>query len=237
MKPPASDVAAQVSPQEIRQVDRVLRRAYGVPQARRTAGDALGGLVGTILSQHTSAANSSRAYENLRRAFPRWSDVARASEAAIARAIGIGGLSRTKSKWIRQLARNLTTPAGRQWLASLSRMRAVAALEALQALPGVGLKTAACVLLFDLGKPVFPVDTHIHRIARRLRWLPLSATAEQTGRALDTLVPNLVKYSLHVNLVRHGREICLSRVPRCSICPIEQHCQQVGVARPRIGEV
>jgi len=223
-----SPPAALVSPQETAGVDRLLRRTYGSPNPRPSR-DVLGGLIGTILSQHTSAANSRRAFANLRRRFPRWPDVARANEAAIARQIAVGGLSRAKAKWIKELAANLSTSAGRRWLSSVARMAPHDALERLQSLPGVGLKTAACVLLFDLGKPVFPVDTHVHRISRRLGWLPPSATAEQAGRALDALVPNRIKYSLHVNLVRHGREICLARMPRCSICPLEQRCKKVGV--------
>lgn len=236
MRRPPAIRAALVSPQQVRQVDRRLRRAYGVPQPRPSR-DVLGGLVATILSQHTSAANSSRAYANLRRRFPRWSDVARASEASIARQIGVGGLSRAKSKWIRELARNLSGASARRWLNSLAQMAPAAALEELQSLPGVGLKTAACLLLFDLNRPVFPVDTHLHRIARRLGWLPPSASAEQTCLALDAVVPNPLKYSLHVNLVRHGREICLARTPRCSICPLEQHCAKVGVVLPNTEEV
>ena len=234
-KPPAARPAS-VSPQQVREVDRRLRRAYAVPQPRPSR-DLLGGLVATILSQHTSAANSSRAYSNLRRRFARWSEVARASEAAIAQEIGVGGLSRAKSRWIRELARNLSGPGGRRWLGSLAKMAPPAALERLTSLPGVGLKTAACVLLFDLGKPVFPVDTHVHRIARRLGWLPPKTTAEATCLALDALVPSGIKYSLHINMVRHGRGICLARAPRCALCPIEKQCKKVGLAAPRPREV
>lgn len=212
----------------ISRVDALLRRAYGTPEARPT-GDLLGGLVGTILSQHTSAANSRRAYANLRRRFPQWEAVARASEAAIAEAIAVGGLARIKSKWIRQLAANLSGAPGRTWLGDLERMPVEEAMAQLRALPGVGLKTAACVLLFDLGKPIFPVDTHVHRIARRMGWAPPEASAEATFAVLDPLVPPGIKHSLHVNLVRHGREVCLARRPRCAICPLEGSCAKVGV--------
>ena len=113
---------------------------------------------------------------------------------------------------------------GRLSLAHLRRMDDDKAMEYLLGLPGVGPKTAACVLLFGMGRDVFPVDTHVHRVCRRLGLVPDNATAEQTQEMMAGIVPSGRALSLHLNLVRHGREVCRAQKPLCHVCPLSRLC-------------
>jgi len=150
----------------LRRVAERLAGAYGRPRRRR--GDPLDVLVETVLSQNTSDLNSGRAFRSLKAAFPTWPAVAGASPAAVERAIRVGGLARTKSRRIQALLLALEAREGGYDLRVLRRLDAARAAERLAGLPGVGPKTRACVLLFACGHPAFPVDTHVHRIVRRL---------------------------------------------------------------------
>src|SRR5262249_33658202 len=133
-------------------------------------GDALGGLIATVLSQHTSDLNSERAYATLVENFPTWEAVRDAPVEAVAGAIRSGGLAQQKAPRIPGILRELTThaPGARLSLDHLNALPLGEALTYLQGFPGVGPKTAACVLLFSLGRPAFPVDTHVWRVTRRL---------------------------------------------------------------------
>ena len=168
-------------------VDRRLARAYGRP--RRERRDPLDTLVETVLSQHTSDRNSGRAFASLKSAFPTWERAARAPQPALEDAIRVGGLARVKSVTIRRLLSEVRRREGGYDLHPLRRLRHAAARERLRDLPGVGPKTRACVLLFACGKPAFPVDTHVHRIVRRLGLVPdgaSAAAAQDAARARHT---------------------------------------------------
>lgn len=202
---------------------RTLSRAYG-PLPPRRSGDLIGELVATILSQNTSDVNSGRAYRSLRRRFPAWSAVAEAPVREIARAIRSGGLANIKAPRIRDALRHIREREGRLSLARLSRMSDREAVEHLTSLHGVGIKTAACVLLFAMNRPVMPVDTHVHRVTRRLGWIPDRTPPERAGALLESFVPPRLIYGTHIYLVWHGRRTCKARRPRCGECVIARHC-------------
>lgn len=211
---------------------RRLRRAYGPPPAPRRLAP-LEELVLTVLSQNTNDTNRDRAYADLRARFPTWDDVADAPAPAIALAIRRGGLGPTKSVRLRGILRDLRARGHPLDDRAFRRMRSTALWDLLVGLHGVGPKTAACVLLFSLGRPFFPVDTHVHRVARRLGLVPEGADAARAQELLQEAVPAAHVYELHMLLIRHGREVCVARRPFCSRCPLRSLCPRVGVTDAR----
>ena len=210
--------------QAVLQVHKALSRAYG-PLPRIGQADPLGQLVETILSQNTSDRNSHRAYQSLRRKFPRWSAVAEAPASAIAAQIRQGGLANIKAPRIKNVLKIIRDREGRLSLARLSRMGDEEATSYLTSLPGVGVKTANCVLLFSLRRPVMPVDTHVDRVTRRLGWINKRMPIEKAGAFIQPFVPPKLMLPVHVYLVWHGRRICKAGTPRCSECVIRRHCK------------
>ena len=186
-------------------------------------------LVATILSQHTSDTNSSRAFAELKRRFPTWPEVVSAPAADVAAAIQIGGLANIKAPRIQAALRAAETafPAGA--FDALNRLPVNDARAALLALPGIGPKTASCVLLFSLGIPAMPVDTHVHRVARRIGILELKANAGSAHEILESRLNDDLDnvYSFHVNAVHHGRQVCKARNPLCGQCCINDICDYV----------
>jgi endonuclease-3 len=215
-----------VPPRSLRvRLERVadrLARVYGRPRRRR--GDPVDVLVETVLSQNTSDLNSGRAFRSLKAAFPSWPAVAGARPAAVENAIRTGGLARIKSRRIQALLAALRDREGGYDLRALRRLAPPAAAERLSGLPGVGPKTRACVLLFACGHPAFPVDTHVHRIVRRLGLVPPGAGAAQAQAVLEPEVPKGRALDLHLNLIRLGREVCRPRDPRCPSCALRRSC-------------
>lgn len=209
---------------EIGLVHRRLRRLYGPRPAPREKEEILDALIGTVLSQHTSDVNSSRAFASLKARFPNWDAARRASLATIRSSIRSGGLANVKAARIRAILREVHAERGETSLEHLKRVSAQRIKRELSRLPGVGPKTVACVLLFGLGRPDFPVDTHVHRVARRLGWVPPRASAEATYEHLTARVPAERMYELHVLLVNHGRQLCRARDPRCLECPLLPEC-------------
>lgn len=208
---------------EIAAVCRALERDYG-PLPPRKCEPPLSVLVATILSQNTSDINSQRAYRNLRRRFPGWAGVAAAEPRAIEAAIHCGGLAKIKAARIRAVLRLIREREGRLSLARLKTMRSADALAWLTGLPGVGVKTACCVLLFGLGRPVMPVDTHVYRIAGRLGWVRPKMPVDAVHVVLERLIPPRWILPVHLHLIAHGRRICRPRRPRCGECPLARHC-------------
>ncbi len=204
-------------------VHQLLREHYGEPQRRRSL-DPLSELVLTILSQNTADINSGRAYDALRQRFPTWEDVMQADTQQVAEAIRVGGLSQIKAPRIQAILRQLYEERGQLALDFLNDLSVEQAREYLMALHGVGPKTAACVLLFSLDKPSFPVDTHVHRVSRRIGLVPVRATPEKAGELLEKLVPEESYYSFHVLLIWHGRRLCKASSPRCEVCPVKAEC-------------
>lgn len=177
--------------------------------------------------------NRDRAYADLRARFATWDEVADAPLPAIARAIRHGGLGPTKSVRLREILRSLRSRGIALDERAFRGMRSRALWDLLVGLTGVGPKTAACVLLFSLGRPYFPVDTHVHRVARRLGLVPDDADAVRAQALLQEAVPANDVYDLHMLLIRHGREVCVARRPLCSRCSLAALCPRVGVVAPR----
>jgi endonuclease-3 len=221
-----------MSAASVRAVCRALGKEFGPVDPKRYRGDPLDELVATILSQSTTDTNSARAFASLKRRFPRWSMVLQAPPARIAAAIRPGGLANVKSKAIRNALRSIDEREGRL---SLSRLRSMSDEDAtayLTAIPGVGVKTASCVLLFAMGRNAFPVDTHVFRVTRRLGWLASPVPIERAGETLRRHIPDGLSLPLHLYLVWHGRRTCRAQRPRCSACPIRRRCAWGGPPRP-----
>jgi endonuclease-3 len=200
-----------------------LRKRYGELLPPRRS-DPLEELVLTVLSQHTSDVNAERAFESLRTAFPTWEDLVRAPTRTVADAIRSGGLADTKAPRIQAILREVAERRGAFDLSFLAGLSDDEARAELMSLPGVGPKTAAVVLSFSLGRDAMPVDTHVHRVTRRLGLVPQNASAERADRLLHELVPEGLRTPLHVALIRLGREICKAPIPRCRVCPLNDIC-------------
>lgn len=185
-------------------------------------------LIYTILSQNTSAANSDRAYESLVNRFETWQAVAGSPVEDIASAIKSGGLANIKAPRIKnillQIGERQHGDTNLDWLAELTDKEAI---DYLLGFEGVGRKTAACVLMFSLGRPALPVDTHVHRVAMRLGLIE-KVSADAAHDLLAQLVPAERVYSFHINMVAHGRQICHARGPKCSQCVLDRICRWAG---------
>jgi endonuclease III len=200
-----------------------LERTYGVPVNGRVS-DPLDMLVQIILSQATSDTNSHRTFAALKKRFPTWESASRARVETIALTIRSGGLANQKASVIKSLLRQIKEEHGTLDLSFLHRMNAREAREYLRQFRGIGPKTIACTLLFACRKDVFPLDTHIFRILRRVGLIPQKCTDARAHEIMDRIVPAGKFYSFHVNLIRHGRALCRPREPLCERCPIVEYC-------------
>jgi endonuclease-3 len=207
----------------MRTILRRLQTRYG-RRPWKCWGKGIDVLVGTILSQNTSNANSSAGYRQLRRRFKSWNAVAAAPVEEVERHIRVSGLSNQKAPRIQSILRQIKTEHGKIDLQFLSGFDEQQAYEYLTRFNGVGPKTANCVLLFAFGKGVFPVDTHIHRIARRLKLIGAKATAEQAHELLKPLIAPRDRYEMHVLLIEHGRRTCRAINPKCERCALLDVC-------------
>jgi endonuclease-3 len=214
---------ATATSRRVRAILTRLRTRFGELEPPRRD-DPLDELILTVLSQHTSDLNAERAFKQLRATFPTWQGVVDASTTAVADAIRSGGLADSKSPRIQAILREVRD---REWAFDLSSLRALSDADArvyLMSLPGVGPKTAAVVLSFALGRDAIPVDTHVHRVSKRLGLVPPNVSAERADRLLHELVPDGLRTPLHVALIRLGREICKAPIPRCRQCPLKDLC-------------
>ena len=222
---------SSVSPQDqLERVVAVLDDFYGRPvlAPRYPPVDEL---VFTVLSQNTADVNTERSFAALKARFPDWASARDAPVDDIEAAIALGGLAHTKAPRIKRILEALGEPSGEPDLGVLDGMDDAEALAYLTGLPGVGPKTAACVLLFALGRPVMPVDTHVHRVARRLGIIDVKVTAEQAHPLLTAMAGPADAaqiYAVHVDFVRHGRRICHARRPCCGECPLAGLCPSAG---------
>lgn len=181
-------------------------------------------LVATILSQNTSDVNSRRAFRSLVDNFIDWEAVATASVDEIAQSIRSGGLAEIKAGRIKLALQEIWKRRGCLDLNFLGELPLSEAKSWLRELPGVGPKTAGCVLLFSLGKPALPVDTHVFRVAKRLGLIDSKTSAERAHELLENMVPPMDIYQFHLHMVEHGRRICKAQRPHCSQCVLQQGC-------------
>lgn len=204
-------------------VYRVLNETYGRP-VWESHGPPLDVLVATILSQATADVNTSRAFAELTARFPDWESVMNAPTETIVAAIRSAGLSNVKGPRIQNALRHVYRERRELSLSFLEDMTTAQALAWLTNIEGIGPKTASIILLFAFGRDAFPVDTHVHRVTGRLGLIPPRMSAEKAHAFLAELGPPETYYPIHINLIRHGRQICHARSPQCHICPLQDWC-------------
>jgi endonuclease-3 len=220
--------AAQVDMARLRRLAQAVYRrliaAFGEPDWGSPMAP-IDELVSTILSQNTSDTNRDRAYTSLRRRFPTWEQVRDARPADVIDVIRVGGLANQKGPRIQAVLREISEQRGDLDLSFLSDMPLEEARRWLTGFHGVGPKTAAIVLQFSLGRPAFPVDTHIYRVTGRIGLRPLRMTVEQAHVHLEKLFKPEQYYAGHLNLIRLGRQVCHPRKPDCPHCPVRDVCE------------
>ncbi len=208
----------------------ILEQVFGIPYFRDAPeGDLLDELVGTILSQNTSDTNSRRAFEVLKQRYATWESVLNADPDQLEETIRAGGLAAIKSRRIQVILREIQEREGSLSLHRLSTVSNQEAMKYLLSLKGVGCKTAACLLMFGLGRDLCPVDTHVHRVANRLGWVK-TRQPDHTYEALQDQIPVGRAYSLHINLIRLGKIVCTARQPNCTHCPLAAYCPSAGIS-------
>ncbi|WP_395142812.1 endonuclease III domain-containing protein [Armatimonas sp.] len=201
-----------------------LDKEYGILQWR-SHGEPLEALMQTILSQATSDVNSGRAFDSLRRAFPGgWDEVRLAEVREIAAAIRCGGLADAKAPRLRAVLQEIYERVGTTDLEFLKTTPTEEAKAFLNSFHGVGPKTTACVLMFSLGRPVLPVDTHVYRVSHRLGLISEKLGEAKAHAALQSQLKDAEVYPYHVHLIRHGRRVCLAQQPRCEECVLAPRC-------------
>jgi endonuclease-3 len=217
------------SGRRVRAIRDRLRELYG-PLRNEPHGDPVHELVLTILSQNTSDTNRDVAYRRLRDRFPDWTAVRDAPTEEVVAAIRPGGLANTKGPRIQAVLAELGEEPDLDWLRDAPREEAI---EYLTSLPGVGRKTAACVMIFALGRPEIPVDTHVHRVGGRLGLFPPSISLEGAHDEMLAITDRDDAYELHMNLIAHGRRVCRPR-PRCGECALARMCvaRRAGLVDP-----
>jgi endonuclease III len=219
------------SKRRVRAIRDRLRELYG-RRVNHPHGHPIAELVRTILSQNTNDFNRDTAYDRLRERFPTWEEVRDAPLDQVAEAIRPGGLAPTKAPRIQEALRRIGDPPDLDWLACAPRSDAV---QYLTEIPGVGRKTAACVMIFALGRPEIPVDTHVHRVGGRLGLFRPNASFEEAHDEMLRITDPEDAYELHINLIEHGRRVCRPR-PRCNECALARMClyRRAGGGPPRV---
>ncbi|MGC8836972.1 MAG: endonuclease III domain-containing protein [Anaerolineae bacterium] len=219
---PLEDESTEALRRKALDVHRRLLEAYGEPKPRPS--DPIGTLVSTILSQNTNDRLRDQAFRRLRERFPTWEAVRDAPVEEIARAVQVSGLGAQKAQRIKAALERITEERGTLSLDFLQEMPLEEARRWLTSFNGVGPKTAAIVLLFALGMPAFPVDTHVHRVSKRLGLIPSRASREKAHGILEALLPPATYYPFHINIIRHGRAVCGARRPQCERCILRDLC-------------
>jgi len=204
-------------------IDRILTKVHGRKDAE-LEDDPLDTLVETILSQNTTDKNSHRAFQALKKAYPSWGSLMGEDADEVAKVIRSGGLAGIKASRILGALEFINRERGVLDLDFLRDMSPQDAEAWLAQMKGVGPKTRSIVLLFSLGMPAFPVDTHIHRVTKRIGLIGPRVSREQAQTDLAALVPRSEFFNYHINLIEHGRTVCNARKPRCSMCQISRYC-------------
>ena len=218
---PSKKVLVDQSKVEV--VNRMLLASYG-PRRRHAVRDPLDELILTILSQNTSDRNSGRAFQLLRKRYPTYTDVLEAPTDEIYEVIKPAGLGNIKAPRIQNTLAEILKQRGELRIDFLRDMPMAEAKAWLRSLPGIGPKTAACVLCFACDMPALPVDTHVHRVAFRLGLLASKVNADAAHELLEQAVPDADVYQFHVNMILHGRQVCHALRPECLRCPLAEIC-------------
>ncbi len=205
-----------------RRVHEKLLKVYGVP--RWTKLDGVSELVSTILSQNTNDGNRDLAYSRLRARFATWEQVRDAKTDDVIDAIRPAGLANQKGPRIQAALRHITQTRGVLNIDFLAQMPVNEARDWLLSINGVGPKTAAIVLLFCYDMPAFPVDTHVHRVTGRLGIIGEKVTADEAHDIMAAICPTGAEGAFHLNLIKHGREVCHARNPECAKCALTAMC-------------
>jgi endonuclease-3 len=208
---------------KVNTICKLLIQEYGDVIVERAL-DPIEELVFAILSQNTNDINSGRAFKSLQSAYATWEEVLGAPHSELAQVIRSSGPFRVKAERIQSTLAEIQRRVGSLNLSLLEDMDASEAMDWLTSLHGVGPKTAAIVLLFCFEKPVLPVDTHVWRVSKRLGIVPRKATRVKAQALLQEVVPLSCLFSMNHNLVKHGREVCIARKPRCEDCFLSKHC-------------
>ncbi len=214
----------------VRAIRDRLRLVYGIP-VERPHGDGIAELILTVLSQSTNDRNRDIAYLGLRERFPSWEEVRDAPVEIVEQAIRRGGISKVKSARIKAILLAVTETGPQPGVLSIDWVSQVPVPEAqayLCSLPGVGRKTAACVLLFSYGMHDVPVDTHVSRVGTRLGLFRPGAPFLEMHDTMLALTPTGEAWELHLNLLRHGRRTCDARRPACELCALRRMCPSAG---------
>jgi endonuclease-3 len=204
--------------------------AYGRP-VWQAGDDPVSQIVNTILSQSTTDINRDRAYRRLRERFPTWEAVRQAPGAEVQEAIRPAGLSAQRAPRIQETLDYIVEQRGELSLDFLRQMPVAEAQAWLTRIKGIGPKTAAIVLLFSLGMPAFPVDTHVQRVCQRLGLAPANAAAPKIEGIIESLMPADTFYPFHLNLIAHGRRVCKAQRPACAGCLLNDLCADYASRR------
>lgn len=208
---------------KIEEISNLLKQEYGIPE-RRNRRNGIETLIRVILSQNTNSKNSGRAYEALKEKFESPEDIMKANRKELAEIISVSGLHNMKAKRIQECLNRIKEERGKLSLEFLKDTDLDEAREWLTELPGIGPKSAAIILNFRFEKAAFPVDTHVFRVSKRLGLIPEKSTREKAHKLMEGLVPEDRMYEVHVNLIRHGREVCKAPTPVCSECSLTKVC-------------
>ena len=193
--------------------------------------DPLDELVFILLSAQTESYLYRQTYRDLRAAYSPWDRLLNASETEIAAVIRCGGLARKKASQLKAALHQIKETRGTLSLQFLEGLSDAEAFEYLNALPGIGVKSAKCVMMYSLNRAVFPVDTHVWRIARRLGIAPpVAKPSEAQQHDLEKQIPRDIRFSLHVNFVKLGQQQCTAYFPKCGVCPLSDLCPSNGQA-------
>ena len=209
----------------ISSIYKLLKKQYKFKKIR-PHGDGISELVLTILSQNTADRNSGQAFAKLMNHFGNWENIRKASLSEIKNQIGIGGMSNVKSKNIKIVLNIINAEVKNYDLVFLTKLKRNEALKWLTNLPGVGMKTASCVMLFAYGFPFIPVDTHVERIVKRIGFINKKINAPNIQEELELIIEKEKFGIFHLSLIEHGRKICRAKNPLCNQCVIQHLCEQ-----------
>jgi len=217
-------------------IDNRLRKAFGIPARNKKIPEPVNLLIATILSQNTNDRNSFKAYNNLKDKYSSWEEVSELKVSQIEKLIKVAGLGKQKSRAIKNFLTSVKKENDKISLNHLKKMKNEDALKELIKYPGIGIKTASCVLLFSLKRDVCPVDTHVHRTLNRIG-LVKTNTPDKTFFLVNKNFPEGIAHSFHTNLIRLGREICKAREPVCKVCPLINFCLYENKSELKLNEI